>query len=207
MDSEGRLVWGINDFDEAFTLPYTNDLVRLATSALLAIEGDHLGLRPRAACAALLGGYRAGLEAGGRPFVLTEEHPWLRRVANRRLRDAARFWKRLDLAGTPSSEPPPEARMVLDLALPERDLPYRVHPRVAGEGSLGRQRWVAITSWRGARIAREAKARAPSASFWCAADGAPASNDDPYAAIVSQVVRRTRPARDLATAGWCAVSA
>ena len=148
--------------------PYTNDLIRLATSALLAIESDHLALRPRPACAALLAGYRAGLEAGGRPFVLTEEHPWLRRVATRRLRDAARFWKRLDLAGAPSAEPPPEARMVLDLALPERDLPYRVHPRVAGEGSLGRQRWVAITSWRGARIAREAKARAPSASFWCA---------------------------------------
>jgi hypothetical protein len=191
-DSEGRLVWGINDFDEAFTLPYTNDLVRLATSALLAIADDHLGLRPRPACAALLAGYRAGLEAGGRPFVLTEEHPWLRRVANRRLRDAARFWKRLDHAGTPSTEPPPETRMVLDLALPERDLPYRVHTRVAGEGSLGHQRWVAITSWRGARIAREAKARAPSASCWCAADG-PAAAEDPYAAIVGQAVRALDP--------------
>jgi len=192
-DSEGRLVWGINDFDEAFTLPYTNDLVRLATSALLAIESDHLALRPRPACAALLAGYRAELEAGGRPFVLTEDHPWLRRVANRRLRDAARFWKRLDLAGAPGADPPPEARMVLDLALPERDLPYRAHPRVAGEGSLGHQRWVAITSWRGARIAREAKARAPSASFWCARDGAPESGEDPYAAIVAQAVRAHDP--------------
>src|SRR5262249_28245927 len=33
-DGEGRLIWGINDFDEATTLPYTNDLVRLCTSAL-----------------------------------------------------------------------------------------------------------------------------------------------------------------------------
>src|SRR6185436_14773095 len=31
-DTEGRLAWGINDFDEASVLPYTNDLVRLATS-------------------------------------------------------------------------------------------------------------------------------------------------------------------------------
>src|SRR5438034_2111565 len=31
-DREGRLVWGANDFDEATTLPYTNDLVRLAVS-------------------------------------------------------------------------------------------------------------------------------------------------------------------------------
>ena len=30
-DLEGRLVWGVNDFDEACWLPYTCDLVRLAT--------------------------------------------------------------------------------------------------------------------------------------------------------------------------------
>jgi uncharacterized protein (DUF2252 family) len=39
-DAEGRLVWDINDFDEACPLHYTNDLVRLATSAWLAIEAD-----------------------------------------------------------------------------------------------------------------------------------------------------------------------
>ena len=38
-DIEGRLIWGINDFDEAWRLPYTNDLIRLATSALLAQHG------------------------------------------------------------------------------------------------------------------------------------------------------------------------
>src|SRR5690242_2574663 len=32
-DILARLIWGINDFDEAYWLPYTNDLVRLATSA------------------------------------------------------------------------------------------------------------------------------------------------------------------------------
>src|SRR5579883_363864 len=32
-DIEGRLIWGVNDFDEAAPLPYTNDLVRLAASA------------------------------------------------------------------------------------------------------------------------------------------------------------------------------
>src|SRR5262245_20146622 len=26
-DHEGRLIWGVNDFDEACVLPYTNDLV------------------------------------------------------------------------------------------------------------------------------------------------------------------------------------
>src|SRR5579862_7895683 len=35
-DVEGRLVWGVNDVDEACELAYTHDLVRLATSAILA---------------------------------------------------------------------------------------------------------------------------------------------------------------------------
>ena len=37
-----RLVWGINDFDEACELPFTSDLVRLAASALLAAEAADL---------------------------------------------------------------------------------------------------------------------------------------------------------------------
>jgi hypothetical protein len=32
-DAEGRLVWGVNDFDEAHPMAFTNDLVRLAVSA------------------------------------------------------------------------------------------------------------------------------------------------------------------------------
>src|SRR5580704_12435519 len=31
-DSEARLIWGINDFDEVASMPYTIDLVRLAAS-------------------------------------------------------------------------------------------------------------------------------------------------------------------------------
>ena len=46
-DAEGRLIWGINDFDEAFPMPYTNDLVRLAASAILAIRENHLSLDPQ----------------------------------------------------------------------------------------------------------------------------------------------------------------
>ena len=38
---EQRLVWGINDFDEAARMPYAFDLVRLVTSARLAtVEGS-----------------------------------------------------------------------------------------------------------------------------------------------------------------------
>src|SRR5581483_7821637 len=61
-DIEGRLIWGINDFDEAWPLPYTNDLIRLATSALLA----EMTVAAKAGTQAILEGYAAGVEAGGR---------------------------------------------------------------------------------------------------------------------------------------------
>ena len=90
-DAEGRLVWGINDFDEAFPLPYTIDLVRLATSARLAIQLGHLSLNPAPACAAILEGYAKGLADGGEPFVLAEKHPLLREAVTSRLRDPTLF--------------------------------------------------------------------------------------------------------------------
>src|SRR5207245_4439459 len=77
-DAEGRLVWGINDFDEACPLPYTNDLVRLATSAWLAIEEDDLTLGRGTACRVILEGYAAGPDDGGRAVVLSEHNRWLR---------------------------------------------------------------------------------------------------------------------------------
>src|SRR5215471_11387125 len=35
-DAESRLIWGVNDFDEAAVMPYALDLARLAASAILA---------------------------------------------------------------------------------------------------------------------------------------------------------------------------
>jgi uncharacterized protein (DUF2252 family) len=55
-DVEGRLVWGVNDFDEAAVFPYTLDLVRLATSAALAAAEGHLHLKQKDACAAIMDG-------------------------------------------------------------------------------------------------------------------------------------------------------
>src|SRR5437764_13148794 len=76
-DIEGRLIWGINDFDEAWRLPYTNDVIRLASSALLA----QLSCEPKEGIEAILQGYRACLEAGGKPFTLAEHHHALRQMA------------------------------------------------------------------------------------------------------------------------------
>src|SRR6202035_701647 len=36
-DTDGRLIWGVNDFDECRPLPFSHDLARLAVSAFLAM--------------------------------------------------------------------------------------------------------------------------------------------------------------------------
>ena len=54
--------------------------------------------------------------------------------------------------------------------MPARDLPYRLAHRVAGLGSLGHARYVAIADWNGGRIAREAKALVSSACYWAKED-------------------------------------
>jgi len=160
-DAEGRLVWGVNDFDEAWPLPYSNDLVRLATSALVAREYHDLRIDGKAAVSAILDGYREACEKGGHAFVLAEHHTALREMALYRLHDPKSFWDKLESLPTVKASVPDVVLASLRRALPEGDLKVRIVHRVAGLGSLGRQRFVALAVWRGARIAREAKALAP----------------------------------------------
>src|SRR6202040_3045717 len=81
-DCDARLAWGIDDLDEVDVLPYTVDLVRLATSALLAIRASHLALHPQAACAAILDGWLARIERREpETFVLGERHAHLYALA------------------------------------------------------------------------------------------------------------------------------
>ena len=94
-DSEGRLAWGVNDFDEAYPLPYTNDLVRLVTSAFIAIKATPLSIGEEQAARAILRGYIEALNHGGRPFVLAEDHLVLRALALPRLKDPTVFWKKM----------------------------------------------------------------------------------------------------------------
>jgi hypothetical protein len=168
-DAEGRLVWGINDFDEAASLPYTNDLVRLATSAHLAIAAGCLSIGAGQVDAAILAGYKDGLEAGGRPVVLAEGWNHLRRLATERLNDPGKFWQELEALPAVPAEQVPGGAVKGVLALLDRGEslpPLRFSYRVAGVGSLGRHRFVALADWRGGKIAREAKALAPAASVW-----------------------------------------
>jgi hypothetical protein len=161
-DIEGRLIWGINDFDEAWPLPYSNDLIRLSTSALLA----EMACEPKAGITAILDGYVDALEAGGRPFALAEHHPALRAMATARLHEPEKYWDKLHGLTEVEEEPPAGALKAIARLMPERGLHWRVVHRVAGLGSLGRQRYVALSEWRGGSIAREAKALAPSACVW-----------------------------------------
>jgi uncharacterized protein (DUF2252 family) len=65
-DEEGRLIWGVNDLDEAWPCAYTLDLVRLTTSAYLAIAAEHLCLARKEAAEAVEEGYRDALASGGK---------------------------------------------------------------------------------------------------------------------------------------------
>jgi hypothetical protein len=190
-DTEGRLIWGVNDFDEAHPMAYANDLVRLAVSAHLAAEADHLPLNRRDICDSILEGYREGLRSGGLPFVLGERNDWLRKIAESELRDPIHFWAKMDALPTVKAEVPVSAVDAIEHLMPARDLPYRLTHRVAGLGSLGHARYVALADWHGGRIAREAKALVSSACYWAADKEGP--SEILYQTIISRAVRCPDP--------------
>jgi len=190
-DVEGRLAWGINDFDEAYQLPFTVDLVRLAASAHIAVREARLQIEPKDACDAILTGYKRGLECGGHPIVLAEEHPWLRSMMTGVLRDPIQFWTKVDALPTWKGAVPKSASKAIESLLPEKGLKYRIVHRVAGLGSLGRERFVAVAEYRGAKIAREAKALAPSGCVWAAKGKV--SERILYEEIVDRSVRAVDP--------------
>ncbi|HEY0778227.1 MAG TPA: DUF2252 family protein [Gemmatirosa sp.] len=193
-DAEGRIAWGVNDFDEAWPLAWPQDLVRLAASAHLAAERGTLASEPRDVAGALLSGYRDAIAAGGMPYVLAEKHPALRAMWQAQRPDAAAFWAKLDTLPDLATDDavPDGARRALASSLPARGLRHRVVRRVAGLGSLGRTRLVAIAEWQGGRIAREVKAIAPSAVAWAAACP-PRAADVRIRETVERAVRCTDP--------------
>ena len=190
-DSEGRLIWGVNDFDEAFRAPYTNDLVRLAVSAVLAVRENHLTCDTADVCDAILAGYQEELEKGGKPFVLSEQHPWLRDLALSDRRDPAQYWAKLGKLPIVRKGIPPVVQAALKQALPERPLPFRWVHRQAGLGSLGRRRFTALSEWRGGMLAREAKELAVSA--WCWENAKRDSKGLFYQTAIDQAVRVPDP--------------
>lgn len=163
-DADGRLVWGVNDFDEAAEMPYAVDLIRLATSALIANADKSADAAT--VCAAILRGYARGLSAP-QPVVLDRDMQWLREAVVVSEKSRAKFWRKIEEQEEEAA--PPRYREALAAAMPEPGLPMRTQRRTAGTGSLGRPRWAGVAQWRGASVVREAKALLPSA--WALAQG------------------------------------
>jgi uncharacterized protein (DUF2252 family) len=165
-DAEGRLVWGVNDFDEADRLPFPNDLTRLCVSAVLTLEIHGSPLRPQEAIGLIVDGYRDGIDSGGVPFVLEEKHRSLRDIAYDHIKDAQQFWAKLNDLDEIEERLPSPARRLLARLLPRRTASVRLVHRVAGLGSLGRRRYAAIGVLTGGLVAREVKELLPAATVW-----------------------------------------
>jgi hypothetical protein len=202
-DQEGRLIWGVNDFDEAHPMAFTNDLVRLAVSAFLAAKTNAaFKIKRTDICKQILQGYSTYLKKGGEPYVLMEKHPLLRAMAIRNLKEPAQFWKRLEskTAVVPEKKVPSSARSAIRSISPELDFEIRVVRTPKGLGSLGRQRFLVLGEWKGGMFAREAKAVAPSALLW--AEGRKPKSGNPYLdKTVRSAVRCQDPYYDTCQ-GW-----
>lgn len=201
-DAEGRLAWGINDFDEASVLPYTNDLVRLATSVGLARDDGIVETPADVLADAVLGGYRECLDRGGAPVFLGDERRRLREhLLENLIRGLHERPRKRKKKGAPAADAPREAPadclQALGRALPPGTEDVAVAPRTAGVGSLGRPRFVATGVWTGSAVRREAKSRAPSAVAWASAAGAP-EKDDAFAFLLEHARRSPDPFLHLA---------
>jgi hypothetical protein len=97
----------------------------------------------------------------------------------------------MDGLPTLKTEAPMSAIDALQHLMPAHDIPFRLAHRVAGLGSLGHARYVAIADWHGGRIAREAKALVPSSSSWAQNHQGPA--EILYQIILNHAVRCPDP--------------
>jgi hypothetical protein len=166
-DRDGRLAWGVNDFDEIDLLPYTIDLVRLATSASLAIAEGHLEMTPADAAEAILVGWRRRIEARAvEPFVLGDHHPHVYKLASEAFVNPTQFERRLRVLPAYDSPLPKAANALMAAVLPPGRFQPSLHTRVAGVGSLGARRIVAIGEMDGGIVVREAKQVPGPASMW-----------------------------------------
>ncbi len=166
-DREARLAWGVVDLDEIDLLPYPIDLVRLAASALLAIDAGLLALDPAVACAAIEDGWRGGIhQRRPRPFVLGERHAAIYRLAADSFVDPAAFARWVSALPAFERALPKSAVRMLATVTPPGDFRPQLRRRVAGVGSLGARRIVASGELDGGLIVREAKQVPGPVSMW-----------------------------------------
>lgn len=170
-DAETRLVWGVNDHDDASEIPYASDILRLAVSVRLA----DFSVGNRDAAQAIFEGYGEGLRDPG-PTLLDQKEMWMRDYVTVTDEQRKSFWDEID--GYPDASPSSEAKAALLASLPTGSEFQRFARASKGGGSLGRPRFVAVARWRGGRIVREAKALLPSGWDWAAGNLGRASRLD-----------------------------
>lgn len=190
-DAEGRLVWGVNDFDEAWEAAFSVDLVRLLASVILARETADVRLKDEAVAELLRAGWLRAMTKDAAPFVLSGRHKWLTRLAEGKLKDPRPFWKKMERLGPADPLEAAGAPLAVSALQPQAEEVKLLH-RIAGLGSLGHPRVVALGEWLGGRIAREAKALTPSAWIW-ARGGQAAGAPFRYRDILDQAIRCPDP--------------
>ncbi len=169
---EGRVRWGLNDFDEAGWMPFTNDLVRLATSALLARDD----LDPEVVGRKILFGYSERLRSGGFGALDIAGDADLRAGVAAAQKDPHAFYRKLadkEKLADADAEDLTRLRERLREAVPGGEF----HHRRAGKGSLGRVR-VFVLGEGDPPVAVEAKRVLRSAWSWARRGG----HADPKAA-------------------------
>ena len=150
-DEEGRLVWGVNDFDEACALPWTSDLVRLGVSAMLALDRlENFNLSGEDACDAILDGYSEAVTSGDAgPLVLAEKHDVLRDFALTLIlsKPPEKFWKKKQDKLAPAENMPRGAKAALQANLLDGSVKEEfLQPKPGdspGMGSRGKRRFYA----------------------------------------------------------------
>jgi hypothetical protein len=190
-DAEGRMAWGVDDFDDSYPLPYTSDLVRLAASLKIVNDLGHLNSKLKNGCEIILEGYRAALKLGGCPIVLAERESIMERLGIESIDPPEDFWEKLNKRPIVRDEMPRDARQILNESLPDDIVEYKIVLRRAGLGSLGQQRFVAIAEWEGGCIAREVKAMVPSSCAWLKDDGG--DRNPYYEEAIASAVRAHDP--------------
>lgn len=190
-DGEGRLCWGVDDFDESYRIAYTNDLVRLAASMRIVIDAGSLSIKMKEGCDTILEGYLKSLLEGGNPIVLAEQEQKLGKLGVDSFRRPTDFWEKLNRLPPIRKPLAADVKRALERTLPDRRMEYKVVRRQAGLGSLGQQRFVAIGDWQGGCIAREAKSMLPSASVWL--KGEIGHHQSCYEDAMSSAVRSSDP--------------
>jgi hypothetical protein len=188
--------WGINDFDELACGAVLPDLVRLATSAVLA---PHITLADKDVCRIVLEAW-----SGATPRIavdLEEKGAGHLRALVPEFDDAKRFYRQL-ASGAPADVPAAVAAAAMGVA--EKGWAPTWHVHVAGTGSLGHRRVVGVgPASDGKQHAREAKQLGPGTSEWLEATRPGPAWPTADAALFDRVRSAVRgPAAVVRVEGW-----